>query len=138
MQRAMVRSIPHAHGVVAEHHRRFAGQGHMKQAIDRRPSHGLVNPVGVVVVAQDQSLLSLQALQIWRVISKSEISKVIDKIAGCDDSVPTLNQNLVHFLNGRERPAGQFDNSLVSEMVIGREKDVQWVPFQCWLNHPPT
>src|SRR5574337_529906 len=122
VDRAVVRAVPDAHSVMAEGDR-YAVNGHIQKTVNGGPPLRRLHPVAVVVVAENEPLLAVEARQIGGVIGKGEVAKVIDHIATRHDGVPAPDHLLIHFFDGRERAMRKVNDALVAEMMVRCKPD---------------
>lgn len=99
MDCSMMRTIPNPHRIMTKHQRRFVGQRDVQKVIDRSPALGFVDAIGVIVVADNETLVAIQARQVFIVIIKCKVAKVINHIALSDGGIPMHDHHFIHLLN---------------------------------------
>lgn len=80
------------------------------------------------MIAEDQPLLTIQARQVFVVIVKGKVAKMINHVAFGYGGIPMHDHRLVHFLDGGKRSISEFNNPPVPEVMIGCEPDIHFIP----------
>src|SRR4051812_42558406 len=101
VQCPMVRAAPDAKRVATEDNR-HAVSVDGEYVRNGLPSQGALYDLRAIVVSPDQSLNTIKALEVRRVVPEGEVAKVKDYISTRDTGAPPLDRYLVHFLSGGE------------------------------------
>ena len=109
-QRAPVRAVPGAQGVVTQHDLGLTDLD-LFQLADALPSGGFFDPVRIVVIAEDQVFLSVEQFEIGVVVIESEITQVIDQVLRRDPFVPAFD-------NGASIAATDLNGRFVEMMMF--------------------
>ena len=147
MPRAVVRPVPHAQCIVAEHNDLRAGlifQGRarrLKREQRWQQLHGMAGTgakLGVVgpearqpmpVVAAGEDLqVTVQLLHFGFELGQAlqgEVAQVIHEIIRTNRVVPQSDQGRIHLVDGRERALAVLDYPGVAKVVIGREEQAR-------------
>lgn len=85
-----------------------------------------------IMIAHDKIMSPVQLGKVvvpYKRWSKRNIPQVEDDAILRDHGIPVLNKNPVHLTHIRERAVGELDDVLMTEMLVGGEKDLIGVKF---------
>ena len=110
LQRAPMRAVPGAQGVVAQYDLGLADLD-LFQLADTLPSGGFFDPVRMVVIAEDQVFLFVEQFEIGGMVIEGEITQVIDQVLRRDPFVPAFD-------NGASIAATDLNGRFVEMMMF--------------------